>query len=164
MLYVLCAVVLSALLAYYHIVIFAFVVGLLYAVMNLGIVTYVVSHPLLTLGWASAYFLVGAGWSIAKWWFAETKRVAEVKRRFTNDRVRFGRSPKDMTLEQWLEQHKTDPRDHVTDMLFWIGFWPINAVYTLINDPFRRLCRRIYQELQGVYQRITDRVWKNAIR
>ncbi len=124
---------------------------------HLGFVKSVVAHPLLTVGYTAAYFLVGGFWSVVKWWFEETARVRRI-------RIEFERQltwPKPETSwETYIIGHKTVVRYHREDFFVWVAFWPFSAVWTLINDPVRRLVRRIVSELQQVYQRITDYVWK----
>jgi hypothetical protein len=69
----------------------------------------------------------------------------------------------EMWQKEWQETirtRKTLPKLYKHRFLSWIGYWPWSLVWTLINDPLKRIVRRIYYELQGVYQRITDRVWK----
>lgn len=127
--------------------------AVIYFFTHLGIVTYVVTHPWQTLLYASGYLLVGAAWSVAKWWFAETERVRKAK-------VRYEGTRKDKSWSEFAQEQKTDVSDYKSELCFYIAFWPLNGVYTLLNDPVRRAARRIYAELQGVYQRITDRVWQ----
>src|SRR5205823_5639912 len=113
------------------------------------LVTFVRTHPVLTALYVSGYFLAGAAWSIVKWWFAETNRVREARDEFRESRdIR--------TWSEFIKNRKSDPTNYKSDIIAWITFWPFSLVWTLLNDPVRRLCRRIYDELQGVYQRITD--------
>jgi len=108
--------------------------------------TFVYENPLPVAIGAGAYFFVGAGWSVVKWWFAEKARVRKAKQRYG---------------EKWRGQ-KTEPATYKATVLVWIGYWPFSLVWTLLNDPFKRLVRWIYDELQRIYQRITDRVWESS--
>jgi hypothetical protein len=111
-------------------------------------------HPWQTLLYVAGYFVVGGVWSIVKWWFVETARFREAKDEF--ERRQFPR-------DQWAEfvaKRKTAVRVHTEDFAVWIAFWPFNLVWTVLDDPVRRLVKRIAAELRGVYQRITDYVWQ----
>lgn len=150
-------VVILALLAaaiIWRVALFAMLWAVIYFFTHLGIVTWVTTHPWQTVLYASGYLLVGAAWSVAKWWFAETNRVRRAKEEF---KAGYGGR---RTWEEYAKEHKTDVARHKRDLCFYIAFWPLNGAYTLLNDPVRRAARRIYDELQGVYQRITDRVWQ----
>jgi hypothetical protein len=105
--------------------------------------TYVYTHPLSAIVGVTAYFSIGACWSVVKWWFAEKARVRRAKRERGKD---------------WRTA-RTQPATYKATVLVWIGYWPFSLVWTLINDPFKRLVRWIYDELLRVYQRITDHVW-----
>lgn len=122
---------------------------------HLGLLTWIIAHPWQTLLRVSGYFLIGAGWSVVKWWFAETNRVRKAKEYFA-----AGNARPDDTWESFRDRQKTHPHHYRGDFIEWIMFWPFSLVFTLLNDPVRRLCRRIYMELTRVYQRITDHVWK----
>jgi hypothetical protein len=126
----------------------------IFFVTHLGIVTWTLAHPWRAVLYVAGYFLIGAAWSIAKWWFAETNRVRRAREIFNLGGTRA------KSWAEYAEQQKTKVSYHKDDILLWITFWPLNGVWTLLNDPVRRAARRIYDELQGIYQRITDKVWK----
>jgi hypothetical protein len=151
--FLICLATVIALAAVYHVAIIALLWTLWYAITHLGVITYVVQHPWQTAAYASGYFVIGGAWSIAKWWFAETNAVRAAKERYDSSvTIR-------MTWDEYRRDQKTNLRFYKPNVMFWIGGWPLSAIYTLLDDPIRRLCRRIYYELQGVYQRITDHVW-----
>lgn len=114
------------------------------------------AHPWQTTAYFSGYFIAGAWWSVIKWWFHETAKV----RRLKQDKHLSGRAYTAEEMAERLRRGKTNVLNHKSDIYFWIGFWPVNMIWTLIDDPFRRLVHRIADELQGVYQRITDHVWQ----
>ncbi len=134
----------------------------LFFLTHLGLLTWIVAHPWQTLLRVSLYFLIGAGWSVAKWWFAETNRARKAKATWAANTFvgEDGCTTPRETWEKFSTRNKTLVRHYREEMIAWIAFWPINLPWTLLNDPVRRLCRRIYLELTKVYQRITDHVWK----
>jgi hypothetical protein len=143
----------------YHTVLWtAATVATLFVLNGLGLPAlfrWVIEHPVLTVTYVLIYIAIGAAWSVVKWWFAETNRLREFKENFARD---YGINPE--KYAEQLARAKSNPVRYKSDITFWISFWPLSAVYTLLNDPVRRAARRIYAELQGVYQRITDHVWK----
>lgn len=120
-----------------------FVLGLLQWLTPFKAFTYTYENPLPVALGAVAYFSVGAIWSVIKWWFAEKARVRRAKKDWG---------------DTWRNR-KTVAGAYRSTVLVWIGYWPFSLVWTLVSDPFRRMVHWIYDELNRVYQRITDSVW-----
>jgi hypothetical protein len=140
----------------YHAVVFAWLWFFFSALTTPAITAAVLwpwHHPVRALLYATGYLLIGAGWSVAKWWFVETAAVREFK-------AGWAHKPPEELKKLMAERSKSRVGYHTDDIKIWIGFWPFSMLFTLLDDPFRRLVRRISEELQGVYQRITDRVWQ----
>jgi hypothetical protein len=119
------------------------VLGILQWFTDFKVFTYIKNNPARSALILASYFLIGALWSVVKWWFAEKKKVREAK-------AMYG--------EHW-RSHKTVARAYKSTILVWIGYWPFSFIWTMLNDPFKRAINWIYNELQRVYQRITDHVW-----
>jgi len=52
-------------------------------------------------------------------------------------------------------------RNHKGRIIAWMSYWPWSLFWTLLNDPIRRLFRRIYYQIKNVLQSISDRVYKD---
>jgi hypothetical protein len=39
------------------------------------------------------------------------------------------------------------PKDHKARIMRWMGHWPWSMLWTLINDPFRRICKMLYKRM-----------------
>jgi len=46
-------------------------------------------------------------------------------------------------------------------LVSWIIWWPTSALWTLINDPIRKLAEKLYGSLQGVYSKISQQAFKD---
>ena len=46
-------------------------------------------------------------------------------------------------------------------IIMWMGYWPFSMLWTVINDPVRKLFRQVYHSIEGILQRIADHVWKD---
>jgi hypothetical protein len=126
---------------------------------GLGLIAWTISHPIQAVGYVAGYLLVGAIWSVIKWWFRETAIVREAKQAIKDGHSPHGTYTFYKTFDEYRKSHKSKVSDHKSDFSFWIGFWPLNMVWTIIDDPLTRAVKRIYLELHAVYQRITDSVW-----
>lgn len=51
----------------------------------------------------------------------------------------------------------SENKDRITT---WIVWWPTSALWTLINDPIRKLAEKLYASLQGVYSKISQQAFK----
>lgn len=123
---------------------------------------YVRTHPWLSLASIAAYIVIGGLWSIGKWWFVETARYQKVKDDFLLEHRVNGTVIPTRISDKWLNrvvEAKSNPHSSQQRFLSWIAYWPWSMTWTLLNDPIKRMSRRIYYELQSVYQRITDHVW-----
>lgn len=142
----------------YHTLVVASCVLMWHMVLNLHVVSWIWNHPWKTIFYTSGYFLVGAVWSVAKWWFRETEKARLAKIAYDKDSLFSKPEP----WADFIKHKKGDPADRYSrsDIVVWIVWWPFSALYTLLNDPIRRLARRIYTELLKTYQRISDHVWK----
>jgi energy-coupling factor transporter transmembrane protein EcfT len=149
MIFILCVIVFIALTTIFHASIVLFLAAVGFQILNLGIIQYVHAHPWQALLYAAGYFIVGAVWSIFKWWFIQTALRRKAEARF-NDRT-----DKSITWESYSKGWK-GKEDDETYLTLIIAFWPISLAFTLLDDPVRR----IYMELRGVYDRITEYVWK----
>jgi hypothetical protein len=45
-------------------------------------------------------------------------------------------------------------------LVSWIVWWPTSALWTLINDPIRKIAEKLYAGMQGIYSRISQQAFK----
>ena len=45
-------------------------------------------------------------------------------------------------------------------LVSWIVWWPTSALWTLVNDPIRKLAEKLYAALQGVYSKISQQAFQ----
>ena len=123
--------------------------------------------------WALYYFLAGAVWSVARWGlyvWRKKRKYREALGSFLRQRgVRDGKL-QDHLKSQWLEWVKDtrefrvskedgvlppSPGDHKEEIYMWILLWPWSMAYFILEDPLVRIVRFIYNQLVGVYERIS---------
>lgn len=46
-------------------------------------------------------------------------------------------------------------------IVFWIGWWPISLVWTLINDPLRKIANFIFDRCKRIYEDICSKLNKD---
>lgn len=138
-----------------------------------GVGRFLVLHPWRVLAYVVVYFVAGAVWSLAKWYFYVRRQSAK----YEEYKAAFLRSEKaaEMTpelafkLRQQLSNSYSGPKaeaplpaEHRGDLLRWATYWPFSLVGTLLNDVVREAWRAIYDRLQVVYTRISNFVFRHA--
>jgi hypothetical protein len=66
-----------------------------------------------------------------------------------------------LTYKQGVEGIKPKAAKYKEDIVKWIMFWPISAVWTLINDPFRKIGNFLFERFKNSYQRLSDFAFKD---
>lgn len=106
------------------------------------------AHPYNTLLLFGTYVAAGVVWSFLKW----VLFVYEVKRKQTEHEATG-------TGVRWYTYRFTIPLqvgEHKGRITAWMMFWPMSAVWTVINDPIRRSFAWAYNQVSGTFQRISD--------
>jgi len=52
-------------------------------------------------------------------------------------------------------------RNHKGRIIAWMSYWPWSLFWTILNDPIRRLFRRIYYKIKSFLQGISEKVFKD---
>lgn len=52
--------------------------------------------------------------------------------------------------------------NHKALITTWITHWPVSLVWTLINDPIKKLINHIFESIKSVFQRISDKVFEST--
>ena len=56
---------------------------------------------------------------------------------------------------------KPTPDNFKSRIASWIVYWPPSLIWTILNDPLRRIGRRIYDGVAGLLKSISDSAWKD---
>jgi len=108
-----------------------------------------------------AYLVAGTIWSISKWWFF----VKATRRRFdryVKEHVETYSYSKQQARERAKSLHgKPLATANKRRIITWMTYWPWSAVWTIINDPVRRLFKEIFYRIQKVYEAIANSAYKD---
>jgi hypothetical protein len=158
------------------------IIGLNY-LWKLPILVTVKANPGHTALLILSYFLLGAGWSLVKWFFYLHKqriKYEEYKAKFLEEN-----KAKELTPELAAKLSDTiagsprryapyndsegvtatppSARAHKGDLTRWATYWPFSIVGTLLNDVVRKAWTYIYELLQSTYQRMSNYVFRGAL-
>lgn len=130
---------------------------------DMKLFSYVAIHPMSAVKWLAFYFAAGTLWSIAKWWFhvhAEREKYDDEMASYINGRLRYVKI--DEAKKDWLKHcsiEKPSASKSKEKIIRWMTFWPWSMVWTLINDPIKKLFKSIYRRIEGLLQKISDNAW-----
>jgi hypothetical protein len=131
-------------------------------------------NPFETLSYVGGYFAAGAFWSVCKWWFfVRNKRdkYNEVKYNFIRDnKLKIGvkdvmpaENRKDFrTLLRHTDTSMPEARQNKSRIMTWMTYWPWSMVWTMINDPIKKLFRMLYLRMQRIYEKISESIWSGV--
>jgi hypothetical protein len=73
----------------------------------------------------------------------------------------------DQFAEQWLSHLRTlefksltpKAKDHKSDIITWIIYWPFSLVWFIIDDPMKRLGKFLYRLLGSLYDNVAKKMF-----
>lgn len=107
---------------------------------------YMVTNPNEVLLWVLGYFIAGTLWSFVKWYFY----LIEQKERIIN---------REHSFQYYKERFEV--KENKERILNWMIYWPLSGLWTLINQPVRKLFKAIFHRIEGTYQKMSDNITKD---
>lgn len=125
------------------------------------------------LAYLGSYLVIGAVWSLVKWYFY-VHNVADayehMRESYQNRYAQYAAETE--TRKQavrpyltWLSdevygsQFPPNPRKNKHRITQWFVYWPWSALWTLTNDPVRRIAKFVYTHLSGTMTAISQHVF-----
>lgn len=97
------------------------------------------------------FFVLGTLWAVAKWWFY----VRDLAEKRKEQIAAHGKGKSYYGVIQ-----KPLVRDNKSRIMTWMCFWPYSFVWTMINDPVRRVFKAIYNQIKDGLQRVADKAFE----
>ena len=129
------------------------------------------TNPLRYLTIAAFYFLAGGAWSLVKWWALVRVASEKYQAMRTEWMKRAGFNPDEpipVTSREQFAKHvgnysvstkPPSPSDHRSEIVSWIGFWPISVIIFIFDDLARHIITSIFDGLKAVYIKIAAKVF-----
>ena len=105
------------------------------------------------LGFIS-YFIVGAIWTVTKWYFFLLKEKDKCLEK-NKDRDNW---------HQWATIDPPKVSDHKSNIMLWMSYWPISAIWTIINDPIKKLFTLIFNKIKNGMQAMSDNIFAPLVK
>lgn len=71
--------------------------------------------------------------------------------------------PKTYSIKR-VEDITPKANDFKSDIIFWISYWPVSVLWSLLHDFVERMLNEIYNFFKGVYDNITRRMFQEISR
>jgi hypothetical protein len=145
--------------------IIAFIV-LIWWLADIPVWTWLKDNPWKLLLYFGYYIGIGLGWSIGKYFFVLKKLRKFIK--VTKQDWENMNEPK-KPFQQFLKsRHNYKPTDFETTtkkLVFWALFWPTSFVWTMLNDPIRKLVKFLVHDIFiGVYRTMYNAMVGNMLK
>ena len=150
--------------------------------------SYISANPLQFLAFVAGYFVAGAVWTVVKWWFfvyRMREEYNEIRESFLRSENVGGPGIPDDLKSNWYGYLRRNvnygkygsrsrlkliangveppkPNDFKSRIYSWMVFWPWSMVYTLIDDPVRKIFRFIYRNIKYLLERISAHAFRKT--
>lgn len=108
-------------------------------------------NPVIAVSCVVAFFVLGTAWSVVKWWFY-VREMADKRRE------QIASHGKDEHVYGLIR--KPLVRDNKSRIMTWMCFWPFSFVWTMINDPVRKVFTAIYMRIKDTLQKMSDKAFE----
>lgn len=142
----------------------------------------IIGHPTETFVILAGYFVLGFGWSFVKWWLLVNKAALKYKeerkdwlKRQTHD---HNQAPElknvEITIDTPVPQHLIEdwkryscfktPKvlDHKMTISHWVLYWPVSALWSLLDDFIGKVTRVIIVKIRFAYEGVTKSAFKDT--
>jgi hypothetical protein len=137
--------------------------------------TWILENPIYFLYGVLAYLAIGIVWTFGKWYFfllnaadyyagrraawMEKKGLKVIKTDDEKEELRNHIST-NLGYSKWAGQSfPPQPSDNVSSIFIWLMYWPFSLLWTLINDPVRRVGMFIYRRIQDALAGLSRRTF-----
>lgn len=110
-----------------------------------------VANPVYTIMTVVGFFVFGTAWSVVKWWFY-VRDLADKRRE------QISQHGKGSSFYGVIR--KPLVRDNKSRIMTWMCFWPFSFVWTMVNDPVRKVFAAIYMRIKDNLQNISDKAFE----
>lgn len=140
-----------------------------------AILSFIANNPVIIISGIGLYFVLGTLWATFKWYlyvkkeaneindFINSKASKEIAADEMSKRSYYGIS-KERLLETNFMAAAPQASKHKGKITSWIAFWVPSAIWSLINDPIRKIVNGIYDSIKGIFQNISNSIFKSAIK
>ena len=110
---------------------------------------WIIYSPGKTLLVCLGYFLLGTVWSFIKWGFFLHKK----RRHYIDSNTKITEFD-----FKYLKAIKNKGK-----IINWMIYWPLSLLWTLINDPVKRIFEKIFYKVSSIYDKMSFDILKDVV-
>jgi hypothetical protein len=114
---------------------------------------FAVGNPLAVALAFLVYIILGASWSLAKWYFFVLRKRDEF--------VEYKKTHGYTITERELRGAIPSAGYYKGRITSWMFYWPFSALFTAVNEPVRRVFLRIYDAFSRSFDEISKKVFES---
>lgn len=137
-------------------------VAILAVVGNFNPLVWFRTHPEEVIFCVAAYFAAGVMWGVVKWYFWLQKLKRQLIA-FKNEHPGWSEMDVARIFRSSGTSGELPPQvgDHKAKIMGWMMLWPASMVWTMLNDPVRRVFEEIYDRIGGGLQAMSNKVFRD---
>jgi len=113
-----------------------------------SIFTYIKENPGNVLVLFGGYLVAGVVWAIVKWYFFLLNKKEYYKR----SNIPFHR----VSIPK--------ASNNKSRIISWMMYWPFSGLWTLINEPIKKAFQLIYRNIEGFFDRMSEKIFAKDIQ
>jgi hypothetical protein len=129
-------------------------VGLILYLTKQHPVSWIETHYVLCATLFVTYFAIGTLWAIWKWYLYAWEIRTQV--------IKAGSIKAWQTSMSRYIKIPLQVSEHKSRVLGWMAYWPWSAMWWVLHSPVRRIWNGIYNGTAAVFQRVSNRVFKDV--
>lgn len=131
-------------------------------------------HPIYSLSVIGGYAVIGIAWMFVKWWFFSNKVARAINAGFTEYKKSSSKTGQAAfvafcatsdyrdILRRYnvpLSDSPLSPSESANyrRLVYWVSYWPLSFILTMLNDPIVRLMEFIVERCGGLLHKISAR-------
>jgi len=132
----------------------SYIGGLLW-IYNISIFSILLSYWIQIVVYAIAYIIIGAAWTVPKWWIyvRKSKNIERLKADYDKILDKSARNSV-ITDEDRYNAALSIVGNNKYRFYTWMMWWPLNIVYTFASDPLTILYNWLYTKLINTFTNI----------
>lgn len=120
---------------------------------GIKVFNFIYEHPFVFAKYFGMYFVIGAAWSVFKYW----RFLINARKIVQSHGTRYGSSS-----SRDLEKYKFE--NNKSRIATWVMFWPWSFIGYFISDLIQKIADTIVDLLKGVYSRVYESVFGDLLK
>ena len=115
-----------------------------------SLMDFIKDEPLKFILYVGSYLIVGAIWSVVKWYYF----LLDYKKDYLE---RKSRSTYPVSFDI------PTAKNYKGDIIMWMSYWVVSIFWTFVHQWVHKIWNNIFSKLEGVYNKISNHIFKDIV-